>query len=295
VVTSARGPYVGIYPYETPYMSTQEFLDTPTSISINDLIPDGTTAQQMAALATAIRRASSWADDIVNQVLACTPNTERGEYRIDRQGYVRLPTSNKPILEVTNVSVGTRPSSMSAMTTLADVVVNKYTVKIPVLGSAVPTTVTGLGGFQRGSRVIVDLSYLSGFPLTSTTGATTAGATTLNTVGALGVYPGSSLIIRDGANTESVTVASTYASGTSLPLVSGCQYAHAAGVTVDSLPSRVKEAVALYTTALLQVRGNDAIILDAMETPTALSTQYGASGQNVAMAKQMLESLMRVW
>lgn len=296
VTTSAISPYVTTYTTATPYITEAEFLAAPTALEVTDLIPNGTQAQQDRAITDSILRASSWADSLVRQVLAATVDIERGRYRIDRNGYVRVPLKFNPVLEVRAVSIGYRPSQMVALGDFSDVVVNRYSVEVPVWAMTPPTLVAPPGGFSTGSQVLVDTTYVNGWVNTLSSAAAAAAATTIPVVNPLGIYPGSSLVISDGPKTESVTVASTYTTGaTSVPLTAGLANQHDAGVSVNNLPARVKEAVILLTTVVIQTRGNDAIILDALESPARMSAAYGASGESVAIAMEMLETLTRVW
>lgn len=288
---SAVSPFVTTYAQQTPYITVAEFEAAPTAIDISDLVPDGSLADQQAALADVIARASGWADDICNQVLAATVNTERARYRVNRYGYVRVPLRYKPVLEVVGIKVGLRVAAMTTFTDFTNVQVNKYSVDIP----AVPSVASVPCIWGVGADLLVEVQYVNGWCNALLTTDVLAGATTLLIAPTEGVYPGTALRISDGVQSEVVTVASSYVSGSSIPLLAPTSFAHATGVSVSNLPVQVKQATVLLTAVLIQTRGDDAIILDSVENPTRLSDTYGASGTNVALAMSQLNSLMRVW
>ncbi len=292
-------PFTTTYAARTPYLTVAEFLASPTAIALNDLLPNGTLAQQTDALTQKIAQASSWMDDLCQQVLAATVDTDRGRYRVNRDGYVRVPLRYKPILEVRSVSVGLHPSNLTALSDYSNVAIFRSTVEVPVLGTNLATAPTNWpsGGLGVGSKALVDVTYVNGFANTLTgVGGATKGATSLPVTGALGIYPGSTVTVYDGSSSEQIVVAPSYTAGAlSLPLTSPLLFDHAAGVSVSNLPPRAKEAAVLLTSALIQTRGDDALILDAMETPSRMSGQSGASAEDIALAMDMLENLTRVW
>ena len=76
--------YTSTYTTRVPYLTVDEYKAAPTGVDVDQLIPGGTTAQNTAALADAIARGSSWADQICHQVLACTAQTEIKKMSTDR-------------------------------------------------------------------------------------------------------------------------------------------------------------------------------------------------------------------
>lgn len=293
----AVAAYVNTYTSRTPYLTTAEWINAPTAVDITDLIPDGTQAQQLQALTDCIARASSWIDELCFQVLAATSDVQYGRYRVNRWGTVRVPLKYKPVLEVSAVQVGYTPSQMTALSSLADVAIYQSgVIEVPVWALTTLNDVWDPGFLSSGSRPIVQVSYVNGWPNTLTSSAATAGASTLGVTSALGIYPGTVLTVYDGASTEQVQVAPSYTLGAlTLPLTAPLAFAHAAGVSVSSLPPKVKEAAILLTTALIQTRGNDAIILTTTEEPEKTSGEYGASAETIALAMDLLESVRRAW
>lgn len=292
---SAVSPFVTTYTTETPYITEAEFLAAPTALEVTDLIPGGSQAAQDRAITDTILRASSWVDRICEQVLSATVDIERGEYRVDRKGYVNVPLKFKPVLEVQAVRLGPRVSQMVSMTDFSDVDVRRNSVKIPVWNLALPSN-SFPSSIALGDRVVVDVTYVNGWANTFLATTAAIGQLQLTVSKGLGIYPGSLLTISDGVSTEQVTVAASYVAGsTTVPLTSALVHDHAVGVSVNNMPSRVKQATILLTTVLIQTRGSDAIILETMETPTRTSTGYGASSDNVNKAMDLLRNLGRVW
>jgi hypothetical protein len=280
-------PYATTYAAHTPYLTLAEWLAAPTALDARSLIQGGTQPQQDQALRDAIERASSWIDGWCYQVLAATRDTVSGRYRVNRWGAVQVPLPRKPVLEVSAVSVGYRPSSMTPLTSLADVAIGMHgAVEIPVINPLIGSP----SGTTLGARPIVQVTYVNGFPNTTLAVTVAAAATSITLSSVLGIYPGTALTVYDvtGGGTEQVTVASTYVAGsTTVPLTAPLLYGHAAGVSVSNLPPAVKEAAVLMTTVFIQTRGVDAIVLNDAGTPTASEFPRG-TGANVNRAKELL-------
>lgn len=286
-------PLVQTYASVTPYITLQEFLSTPTALEVTDLVPGGTQAQQNQAMEDAIMRASSWADRLCHQILAATLDVSIERLRVNRWGNVVFPLKYRPVLEVQKVSVGMKPSELTALTDFSDVQILEYgLVEIPVTG----LSSSGFNTVCIGSRPLVEVTYVNGWPNTTLAAPASVGASNITVVNPLGLYPGSGFTIYDSANTESLVVASSYTSGSAtVPLTTNTVSAHATGVSASCLPPRVKAAVVLLTAVLIQTRGSDAIILDAMETPERVSAEYGQAGINLELAMDMLtDELERV-
>jgi hypothetical protein len=289
-------PQTTTYTYTAPYLTVAEFMAAPTALSLTDLIPDGTAAQQEQVLVDCIQRASSWIDDLCGQVLASTLDFDRGYYRVNRYGVVKVPLRYKPVLEIRTISVGTQVSNLTLLPDYSNVSIMLYgMVEIPVCGSFRSTTQPYYAGaVSVGDRVLVDVTYVNGWPNTTTSTQNLAGASFLTVDLPSGIYPGTQLNIYDNISTEQVTVSSLYVQGSSVvPLTTPLQNYHDAGVSVSNIPTRIKQACVLLTVALIQSRGDDAIILDSME-PSQMSGQYGASSEGIAMAIDLIDSMRRV-
>lgn len=296
-VQPAVAGFVTTYTSHTPYLTVAEWEAAPTAVDITTLFPNGTAAQNQRVLVDSIERASSWIDKICHQVLAATRDTHQGRYLVNRWGTVRIPLPRKPVLEVSAIQVGYRPSAMVALTSLADVSISPYgVIEVPVTTSALPMPPPGWGGIGVGSRPTVAVTYVNGFPNTTLTADATAGATSITVASSLGVYPGTTLTIYDtAAGTEQVTVASSFVAGsTTVPLATPTAFAHTATVSVSNLPPVVKEAAVLLTSALIQTRGDDAVILDSTDAPQRVQGGYGSNAEAEYLAAELLGDLVRV-
>jgi hypothetical protein len=287
---------VTTYASHTPYLTPAEWMAAPTAIDTSDLVLGASPTQQQQAIENKIEGASSWVDRICFRgpagCLAATVDTHRGRYLVNRYGAVKVPLPFKPVLEVRSVLLGYTPSTLVPLPSLADVDISAHgVIEIPVAGMGTP------GGLSagRGFRPIVQVVYVNGYPNTTLTGASAVGATSLLVASSLGIYPGTGLTLYDveGGNDHVIVAASFVAGSLTVPLSAPTLFAHSAGVSVSNLPTRVKEATILLTSALIQTRGNDAIVLDSMDTPSSLSPAYGANADAERLATVLLGDLVR--
>jgi hypothetical protein len=126
-------------------------------------------------------------------------------------------------------------------------------------------------------------TYVAGYVNTAIVTAVAA-ATSLTVASGLGIVAGMTLRIYDGANTETVTVASTYTYGsTTVPLTSALGFTHSAGVAIGNLPNAIKQAAILVTTAFLRIRGDKSntmsITTRAQGSEITGSTRFGTDLQ----------------
>src|ERR1700722_20112064 len=134
----AVNPAVTTYASRSPYITAQEYLDSPTAVDTSTLVV-GQPAAESAQLIVTIARASSLADTFCQQVLAATQDIQAGRYAIrHRDGIVRVPLDRTPILEVNAVTWGWTPSGMVALTDLSNVWIGKKVVDIPLFGTTNP-------------------------------------------------------------------------------------------------------------------------------------------------------------
>lgn len=288
-------PYVTTYASRTPYLTVAEWKAAPTAIDTKSLLPNGTQAQQDQVIKDAVERASSMVDGYCYQVLAATQDTAFGRYRVGRDQTIRVPLPFKPVLEVSAISVGATPSTLTALTSLADVAIFPHgVIEVPLWNALAPAPYPFQG---LGTRPLVSVTYVNGWPNTTLTGAVNAGGTSLTVASALGIYPGTALTIYDvTAGTEPVVVAASYVPGsTTVPLVAPLAFAHAVGVSVSNLPPRVKEATVLLASVLVQTRGDDAIVIDSIDSPGQTQTMPKASARNLDIARQLLAPFRRAW
>jgi hypothetical protein len=235
------------------YLTVQEFKDAPTGIDTANLIPGGIAGAEDKELANVIARASSWIDDICNQILAPTTNTERHRVRPGRRGQLFVKTDSFPIIRITALKYTTDPSSGWTSVDLSSAVV-----------LAGDRSFEAFLNLSRTDDCWVEVTYENGMANTTLAATASAGAASILVGSAVGIYAGQELTIYDGANTETIVVATSYvAGGTTVAIAGTLANAHSTvGVAVSALPPRVKEAAILATGLLIKDRGAEAIVLD---------------------------------
>lgn len=285
----AVAAYVPSYTTETSYITVDEYLAEPTGVDTSQLVPDGTSAQNRAALARVIARASSQADDICRKLLAATVDVQSGEYRVRADGTIWVPVDYSPLVQVNSVSLGWSQRTIAPVSDLSGVRVERKLVKIPVAGvpsgwSASPSSPA------RSGFLYADVEYVNGWAVTVTSAQAAAGASSFAVTGALGLAPGLRLTIADGASTESVTVGPSYAAGSlTVPTVAPLAFAHDAGVAVSALPGAVKDAVILLTSSRIKLRGAEAVQMGSITSePSAPQPTMPGGTTELAQAKDLL-------
>lgn len=277
VVAPAVAPNVPTYATYTPYITSAEYLASATGVDSSQLVPGGDRSTNAAALATLIARASNYADNLCYQVLCATADLQTGQYRLQRDGTIIVPLDYTPIVEVTDVKCGYQAGQLQAMTDLSGLWFGKKTVKIPVSGATGPLS-PGSGAMAMRGRLFAQVAYVNGFANT-TIAAATAAASTLTVASALGIFPGLTLQLYDGASTEPVTVAASYVQGsTTVPLLAPLLFDHAAGAALSALPPAVKGAVVHLTSWMIKTRGATAIVLNRIGGQPAKQEQNADDG-----------------
>jgi hypothetical protein len=260
-------PTAPTYPTRSLYVAPWEFLNAPTGVDTTQLVPGGTTQANQAALVLQLTRASALADNLCQKVLAATVDTQYGRYRVQADSWlgpvVKVPLDYTPIVAVASVSYGWTPSSLAALSSLADVAIHKKTATIPLAPS---NTLSGPLSTSFGSHAHVSVSYVNGWANTSVNGAVAAGATSVPVASDLGIVPGQQLRLASASNSEVVTVASSYTAtangtATSVPITSGTVGTYASGDTATALPQDIKQAVILLTKALIKTRASQSLEL----------------------------------
>lgn len=288
----AVNPAVGGAGVPIAYASNSQFGNAPTSIDTADLVPDGNASAQAQALADMLARASAWADRYCfgadpaakGSSLAATTSVESAVLSPARTvlgAEFRLVCDYKPILALLGLDIGPDPSSVQPYSTPTQVRFGRRTIYVP-------TTVCQP---QYGVW-----SYVNGYPHTSLAASCAVGATSLQLTptdggtGLLGVYPGTRLIIVDGASTEPVSV--TAVTGSTVT-VAATAYAHTAPsapdfLPVTSLPAEVTQAVIFLTAALLKTRGDNSLVLDELTEPSQVKPEAGDEFTDVDLAFRLL-------
>jgi hypothetical protein len=291
------------YASATPYLTPAEYLAEPTGVDVSQLLPQVTSlAAQTAALVRQIQRASSWADQYVRKILAATSDVQAGEYRIFRDGTIRVPVDNTPLIQVTDVALGQVAGQLTSLSDLSGCWVGRKVVRIPAAAAAMPYRPPDFMSTARAGWMFAKVTYVNGWAHAQTAAGSAAGARVQQVTGTgLGIVPGLVLTVYDGtangANTEQVAVASTYQFGSPfVPLTAPMVNGHAAGCSVSALPPFVRQAVISMTSFLIKTRGSDSFVIPEGPGPVEheVPMMAGAS-EDVDLAMELLEPLRRVW
>lgn len=291
-------PYVPAYATYTPYLTAAEYLAEPTGVDVGQLIPGKTIATNTAALIRVIARASSFADNICQQILAATSDIQAGVYRVQRDGTIIVPVNYTPIIELTDVAVGYSPTTLTSLPDLSGCWLQNKVAIVPIGGvSGTAFTPPGSPSVAAGpGRVFARLTYVNGYAHTLSSAVATAGTSQVQVVNPLGIFPGLPFTIYDSGSTEQNTVAATYTTGsTTVPTVTPLLNTHAAGVSVSALPGFAREAVISLTSALIKTRGSEAVAMPMMAGQADhIQALAPGAGEDLDLAIELLQPLRRV-
>ncbi len=283
---------------ESMYLTVAEFKNAPTSLDINNLISGGNQATQDAELANIILRASSYMNEYLNQNLVAKRNTETQRIRMNSQGYLALHPNNSPVVALETLEYGSTPNNLQTLTDPSQCWFEAQQVIVPL--SSMANTYSSAGPLSFGSaaprqQIFTKYTYVGGY-VNTTIMTAVAGATSLTVNSGLGILAGGSLRIYDGANSEIVTVASTYVYGsTTVPLASALVFTHVTGVAIGNLPTAIKQACILITSAFIRVRGDKSntmqITTRAQGSEITGMTRYG---NEIQLALDMVNLYRRI-
>lgn len=301
MVTPAVAPYVPTYASYTPYVSATEVFNYPAGVDVSQLVVGGNTAANQAALTETLRQASSEADRIAEKPLGATLDIASGQYLLRADGSIYVPLPYSPLVAITGVSVGYQPSGLVAMTDLSGVWPQRNVAQIPVygIGLAQPNIAPMFAARPGRGRVYAVVQYVNGWAHSTLASQANSGTAQISPASVLGIVPGLTLTIRDGPNTEVVTVANSYVMGSAVvPLTANLQNTHVAGTTVSALPPFVKTAVINLAKWLVKSRGSKAVVMDSVESTGALrpkKTQKTDPGgdEDYQAAERALKNLRR--
>lgn len=268
-----------------PLVSPPEFIAYPNYLDLDDLVPGGDAAAQAAELFNTLRRVSALADSYCRRKLRATVLTESFPARA-ANGY-GFTIKGAPFVAWSSVS---------------------YTVPECAITSPVTVDATSLYQDEDGvwhipswalpagwGRVLLTVSYVAGFPVTSLNGAVIAGAQSLTVTDPTGIVAGLGMRLFDPGLEEDITVGAGYVPGSTLvPLASPLIDGHADGVAIDALPEDVHTAICLWTMGVLARPANggemDPFSDTAGEGPTTEGRDPRRTGLGlVAGAKLILD------
>lgn len=291
-----------------PYISPSEYKQTPTAVAVSGLVPGGNAAENEAALAAVIMRASDWVDTIcfhrADGTLAASPSTESGWIRVKDNGSLKIICNYKPVLEVDALAIGSGPNSMS---NIGQEAAEELTIAGQIIQLTQANPVRGITTFFPGVRTVngkvyVVWTYVNGYPHTSLTKDAKAKDKEIVVAPSVpggsvvyGVYPGTQLTIHDGEHTEVIVVSSV--AGLKLS-INELLYEHKVPVApnstrVSAVPWVVEQACISLVSSLIKMRGSRALVLPqtaaAATAPGKQASMQGGGEKDIALAIDLLK------
>jgi hypothetical protein len=282
---------------ENAYLTIAEYKNAPTSIDYDNLVIGGNGNAQDAELARVIMRASSFMNEYLNQNMVADQITETQRARVTGQGWIALHPFNNPIIALESFQYGADPTMLSTLNDCSQVWFEKQQIIIPLAGNTLTWSSSGPLSFGAGSaspyvQMFCKYTYVAGFVNTLSTGVALASSMTVES--GTGILAGQTLTIYDGAKTEKVTVASTYTYGsTTVPLTTPLVYDHAA-VATGNMPTALKQACILLTTAFLKTRGDGSMTMNITTAPTSNISGDMRYSSEIKLALDMIDKYRRV-
>lgn len=291
-------PTVATYATAAPYITTSEFLNAPTGVDTNQLVPNGGSITNTQTLTNLILRASAWADSLCNQTLAATLDTHAGLFKV-RKGKIIVPLDFTPIIAVGQIQTGWSPSTLAVLTQTADVWIGATTVEIPV------TSVSAAGAAYQFAGMTPDqmyctVQYVNGWADDTLTASAAAGATSVTVASALGFMAGQTVTIYGPNGGELVTIAPTFTptitpGQTSIPLVNPLVNSYNAGDTLTVMPQSIKQAVIALTCVLIKTRGSEAMVMQNIRgNPSTTTKLEDDANDDFMVAADLLQPFKRV-
>lgn len=285
--------------FSTPYITIAEYKAAPTAIDYDNLVAGSTnSAVQDAELNNAIARASSWMDTFCNQSLGANTVTERQRARLRPDGFLAIHPRYNPVVAVTSMSYGITPTQMVSFPDVSVGWVEDQQFIMPYTTANI--SYSSQGPLQFGmpaiprAQVFCEYIYINGYATTVLAANANAAATSITVANPIGITAGTSMTIYNGANTETIVVASTYTFGSAtVPLVTPLGYAQTSGVGVSALPPAVKEAAILATTAMIKVRGDYSLTMQVSNQAGQASVNSDGTG-DLNLAKELLQPYRRI-
>jgi hypothetical protein len=283
---------------ENPYLTVAEYKNAPTSIDFDNLVVGGNAQAQDAELANAILRASSFMNEYLNQSLNASTQVENQRVRITGMGTIALHPNNNPVISLQSFEYGADPNSLVALPDCSKVWFEEQQIIIPLSSMAVTYSSQGPLAFgpygAPRQQVYARYQYTSGY-VNNLIASATAAASSMTVQSAEGIVAGMTLRIYDGASSERVRVASNYTYGsTTVPLASPLTFTHASGVAFGNLPTTIKQACILITTAFLKVRGDRSLTMNITTQPSSNISGGALYGSEIDLALKMLDLYRRI-
>jgi hypothetical protein len=287
-----------------PYLTIDQYRCAPHAMDTQALVRGGSQADQDAELRRIIGQASSWCDKCAEQPLTAQASNESMRARIHPTGVLRLHPRQHPIVAVTGVSFGVDAASMSALNDLSRVWVENQSVEIPLQASLAGgfTGPLQFGTAQPGSRVVVSLSYVAGYPVTTLASSAAPTDTTITVSDPTGIVPGTHLRLAQGggpsgvgsgqSTLSSASVTALSVAGNVVTLTGTVGVAFASKSAVTGMPDEVEQACVYATTALLKQSGNGALV---MKSGNAGTVSKDAGNEPGAEEFEIAESILALY
>jgi hypothetical protein len=285
---------------EGAYISVAEYKNAPTAVDFDNLVVGGNAAAQDAELANVILRASSYMDEYFNQNLLAGTTTETKRIRITQDGNLPIHPANTPVVALVSLSYGADPNSLIALPDPSKCWFEAQQIIVPLANLAFPSYSSqgplgfGFSGSPR-TPLYCKYTYVAGYVNSIFASSTSAGASSLTVTDASGIVPGETFRIFDGANSETVTVSSSYTFGSAtVTLVSPMVNAHSAGATIGNLPNAIKQACILLTSAFIKVRGDNSLTMAVTTRANGNTPGANLFGNEVKLALDMVDKYRRI-
>ncbi|MCO4257408.1 hypothetical protein [Pseudarthrobacter cellobiosi] len=255
--TVTPAPNAATYSTRKTYVTSAEFKAAPTGVDVSQLVPGGTPAANAAALVMQLQRASAYADNYCQKVIAATVDVQAGQYRVQRDkalgAVIKVPLDNTPVIAISDIRIGRTPGSITLQPTPANLWIGRKVVTIPTAAA-------------HGDHVFAQISYVNGWANTALTAAAAPGALSITVASSLGIMPGQQLNIQSPNNAETLTVSTAYipsnvAINTPVPVTTPIVGTYGIGDTVTAFPQDIKQAVILITKSLIKTRGSESIVI----------------------------------
>lgn len=278
--------------FTVPYITVAEFKRAPTGVDIVGL-SGTTTAERDAELTNVIARASGLVNTICRQNLAATTDVEQGRVRMNRDGEIFVQTHCWPVIEVNSLYLGATPSQMVSVD-LTELFIQEgsFTVTQPSLALTTNQGPLQFAAISPTSRAFAKWTYVNGWPCTTATANAIAGATSITVADITGIHTGSKLTIYSDSTNETVTVTGEPSGHT--VAITATVNAVTSGDTVTSLPPSIKQATISITSALIKLRGNQALVMRTISGEPTSQKEDSAGAADIRNAMFMLEPFRAV-
>lgn len=288
--TVTPAPNVATYSTRKTYVTPAEFKAAPTGVDVSQLVPGGDPARNAAALVMQLQRASAYADNFCQKVIAATVDVQAGQYRVQHDkalgAVIKVPVDNTPVIAVSAIKTGRTPGALASVATPANLWIGRKVLTIPVSGA-------------HGEHIFAQVDYVNGWANTALTVAAAPGALSITVASSLGIMPGQQLNIQSPTNAETLTVATTYvpsntAINTPVPVTTPIVGTYGIGDTVTAFPQDIKQAVILITKSLIKTRGSESIVIASTSSqPDSIDRLEHGVSSDMDMALDLLAPYRR--